>query len=73
MRRLKVDIKDIRRERKILESEIQQAISQLVDRFISKTEVGVDTISVRMIDVTNMGDDKRRYCMGKVEVDLEKI
>lgn len=68
-----MDIKDIRRERRTLELDIQQAIFQLVDRFIAKTEMGVEIISVRMIDVTNIGDDKRRYTMGKVEVDLERI
>jgi hypothetical protein len=68
-----MDIKEVRVERRKLESEIHQAISNLVDRFIAKTDMGVEIISVRMIDVTQLGDDKRKYTMGQVEVELERI
>jgi hypothetical protein len=68
-----MELKEIREERKKLELAITIMISDSIQEFINKTEVGVDRITIPMIDVTSLGDDKRKYVIGKAEVDLERI
>jgi hypothetical protein len=68
-----VDIKDIRLEKRKLESHIQTSVSIQAGEFIKKTEMGIDRISIYMINVTAIGDDKPKYVIGPVEVELERI
>jgi len=68
-----MDLKEIREERKKLESEIQLVISELTDKFAKTTNMGICEIYIPMINVTALGDVVSKYVVGKVSADVERI
>lgn len=68
-----MNIKEIKLEKLSLEHEMQRNISLLLDRFIAKTGMRVEEITINMIETTSLGDDRSKYTFGQVKVELERI
>lgn len=68
-----MNIEEIRTVKKCLENEIGLAVSKLVDRFTKETNMGICEIYIPMLDVTNLGDTVRKYVVGKVTTEVERI
>jgi hypothetical protein len=68
-----MELKEIREEKKKLESEIQMVISELTDKFAKTTNMGICEIYIPMIDVTSLGDDVSKYVVGHVRTEVERI
>lgn len=66
-----MDIKELQARRKKLESEINQAVFTLKNEFESSTGVNISNIDIDNIDVSVMGDNRKKYQQViKVELDI---
>ena len=68
-----MNIEEIRTVKKCLENEIALAVSKLVDRFTKETNMGICEILIPMLDVTSLDDTGRKYVVGKVTAEVERI
>lgn len=66
-----ITIDELLLERKALEDKIRAALNQLIKDFQDRTAIPVSGISLSMVDVTTMADERRRHILNRVEVSLE--
>lgn len=66
-----MDVEKLREKRTAMEQSIARFCNDLVLSLHSETGFSPRNISIRMVDVTSLGDKEKRYVVGKCEVDIE--
>ena len=65
-----MEIEQIRAARREMEDSIQAAVLEAMRAFHAKTGMCPQSIDVRMVDVTTMGERERRFAVGEVRADV---
>ena len=66
-----MDIKDLRKKRKQLESDIAESVSAVVEEFKKETGFSPRSIYVGMVNVTQAGSAETEYVVSGAKVDIE--
>lgn len=65
-----MDIEQIRAARREMEDAIQAAVLDAMTAFHTKTGMCPQSIDVRLVDVTTVGERAKRYSVGEVWADV---
>lgn len=65
-----MDIEKIRVARREMEDAIQVAVLEAMSAFHAKTGMCPQSIDVRLVDVTTMGEREKRFAVGEVRADV---
>ena len=66
-----MDIKDLKKRREKLQTDISFAVDALVEVFKAETGISPSSISVDMVDVRSIGQRYPEYVVGNTTVGLE--
>jgi hypothetical protein len=66
-----MDIQDLRKRKKKLESDIEKSISSLLIKFQTETKFSPDYINVNLVEVTTIGEENKVYVVGNVTTNIE--
>lgn len=61
-------IEELAREKAVLEKYLHGIIQEAVERFEASTGVSVADVSVRMLEVSQIGPLKKQYKVGRVAI-----
>lgn len=64
-------IEELVKERRNLQDRIRQFLSKEIVEFANKSGVGVCSVDVRILDITNVSDRFPKYDVGGVSVQLD--
>ena len=65
-----MDIEQIRVARREMEDSIQTAVLEAMKEFHAKTGMCPQSIDVRLVDVTTIGEREKRFAFGEVRADV---
>lgn len=65
-----MDIEQIRVARREMEDSIQAAVLEAMKAFHAKTGMCPQSIGVRLVDVTTIGEREKRFAVGEVRADV---
>ena len=65
-----MDIEQIRVARREMEESIQAAVIEAMKAFHAKTGMCPQSIDVRLVDVTTIGEREKRFAVGEVRADV---
>jgi len=65
-----MDIKQIRVARREMEGSIRAAVFEAMKAFHAKTGMCPQSIDVRLVDVTTIGEREKRFAVGEVVADV---
>lgn len=65
-----MDIEQVRAARREMEDTIQAAALEAIRVFHEKTDMCPQSIDIRLVDVTTMGERERRFAVGEVRADV---
>jgi len=65
-----MDIEQIRLARREMEDAIRAAVLDAMNAFYAKTGMCPQSIDVRLVDVTLMGESERQFKVGEVRADV---